>query len=246
MSVNDILALHFKKEEFRMAEKIMIKCFSQTLTAPQWYRQFHVSDYTTLLHIPFSIILMSCVAIGATMAPNLSLNRLALSLIAVFCGLQAAHFLDEVKGHPWNTHISDRKLYTIAFSFLSIGVIIGIYLSITVSLILTPFILAIIFFPIAYSLELWQEKFHNFFWYGISGGFLVSLGSSLLQDQTLTMPALLMAVAIGIHGKYLLILYQGTKSNATREISWTLLKGNVLVLMFTASALLATKLLRLS
>jgi hypothetical protein len=176
------------------------------------------------------------------MAPKLSLSRLTLSLIAVFCGLQGAHFLDEVKGRPWNTHISNRKLYTIAFTFLSVGAAIGIYLSVTVSLLLTPFVLSLIFFPIAYSLELWQEKFHNPFWYGISGGFLVSLGSSLLQDQTLTAPAALMAVAIGVHGKYLLLLYQGTKSDTTRELSWTMLKGNVLVLVFTALALLTTKL----
>lgn len=224
-----------------MAEKLMIKSVTQRITAPEWYRQFHFSDYMTLLHIPFSLILLSCVVIGATMAPKVSLHRLTLSLIAVFCALQGTHFLDEVKGHPWNTQISDRKLYTIASLFLTLAATIGLYLSITVSFLLLPFILVIIFFPIAYSLELWQEKFHTPFWYAISGGFLLSLGSSLLQDQALSLPALLMAIAIGIHGYFLLLLYQGTKSEATREISWTMLKGNVFFLLFFASALLATR-----
>lgn len=220
----------------------MLKSFSQRKTAPKWYCQFHLSDYLTLLHIPFSLILMACVVIGATMAPELFIHRLVLAMIAIFCGLQGAHFLDEIKGHPWNTKISDRKLYTIGFSFIGIGAAIGIYLSLTVSLLLIPFIAAIIFFPIAYSLELWQEKFHNPFWYGISGGFLVSFGSYFLQDQRITVPALLMSVAMGIQGKHLLILYQGTKSDNTRDISWISLKRSMLVLTFTALALLAMRL----
>ena len=220
----------------------MIKSVSQSKTAPQWYCQFHISDYMTLLHIPFSAFLMACVVIGASMASELHIDRLILALIAVFCGLQGSHFLDELKGHPWNTKISNQMLYTIGFLCISIGAAIGIYLSLTVSLLLIPFIAAIIFFPIAYSLELWQEKFHNPFWFGISGGFLVCYGSYFLQDPTISAHALLMSVAVGIQAKYLLILYEGTKSDPTRDISWNSLKGIVFVWIFLALALLVMRL----
>lgn len=224
-----------------MAKERMVKGISQEKTAPEWYKKFHISDHMTLLHLPFSGIVMAFVVIGATMANEVHINRLILALMGVFSALQSSHYLDEIKGHPWNTKISDRLLYLTGFAFLAIGAAIGIYLSLTVSLLIAIFILPALFFPVAYSLELWKDKFHNPLWFGVSWGALTYLGSYFLQSLTINLVAIIMSIAIGIQSAYILILYEGTKIEKTRNISWNVLKGTVLLWIFIALAMLAMK-----
>jgi hypothetical protein len=220
--------------------KLMIKGVNQRDKAAKWYRRFHVSDYVTLLHLPFSTVVLDFAVIGAVMAQTVLFDRLILTSIGVFFAHQGSHYLDEIKGHHWNTKIPNRILYGLSFLFLAVGAAIGVYLSLTVSFLLSIFIIPLIFFPTSYSLELWNDKFHRPIWFGVSCA-LICIGSFFLQTLTVSLVSLLMAVAIGIQGTYIIILYEATKKDKTRALAWNALKGIVLLWTFVALALLTAK-----
>ncbi len=215
---------------------------SQRKSAAQWYIRFGVSDFVVLLHLPFSSIVMSFIIIGASMSGTLYLDRLAISMLAVFCALQGSHFLDEIKGHHWGTRLSTKRLLLTGFTLLSIGVVMGIYLALTVNAALFLFMLPLVFFPVAYNLELWNAKFHNPLWFGVSWGALVYLGSFFLQSAYITAFSVLMAMAIGVQSASILVLYENTKKKETRVLSWRVLKGTVILWNLIALAMLLEKL----
>lgn len=214
---------------------------SQRKNAAKWYSRFGISDVFTLLHLPFSSIVMSFVIIGAATSNTLYLDRLGLAMLAVFCALQGSHFLDETKGHHWDTKLSNKSLLSAGFALLAAGVAIGIYLSLTVSALLVLFIFPMVFFPIAYNLELWNDKFHNPLWFGVSWGALVFLGSFFLQNATITVFSVLMAMAIGVQSAYILILYENTKKKEHRELAWRTLKGIIILWNLLALAMLVAR-----
>lgn len=223
-----------------MTEKSMTKGVVQREKAPRWYRKFHVSDYAVLFHLPFSSVVLDFAVIGAAMAQSIYLNRLILALIGVFLAHQGSHYLDEIKGHHWNTKIPNRKLYCLSLVFLIAGGIIGVYLSFTVSFLLVAFIIPMVFFPISYSLELWNDRFHGPLWFGVSCA-LVCIGSFFLQTLTVSLFSVLMSIAIGIQGTYIIILYEATKDSRTRVLAWNVLKGIVLLWNFIALSMLTAK-----
>ncbi len=206
--------------------------------AASWYRKFHISDYATLLHIPFSSIVIAFLVFGTTMSKTIYLDRLILSALGVFFALQGAHFLDETKGHHWDTRIPDKTLYAIGFSLLALGASVGIYLALEVNLWILAFVPPLVFFPAAYNLELWEEKFHNSLWFGVSWGSLVYLGSYYLQSSTVDLFSILVSVAIGVNSASILVLYEGTKAEQTRALAWNALKGLVLFWNLIALAML--------
>jgi hypothetical protein len=175
------------------------------------------------------------------MASVLYLDRLALALLAVFFALQGSHFLDETKGHHWGTKLSSKKLLWTGFFLLAGGVAIGVYLSLTVNALLCLFLIPMIFFPLAYNLELWNQKFHNPLWFGVSWGALACLGSFFLQSATITISSILMSMAVGIQSIYILILYEKTKETESRELSWSILKGIVILWNLVALSMLVGK-----
>jgi hypothetical protein len=214
---------------------------AQKKKAPTWYRKFHVSDYVTLMHLPFSSVVLGFVVIGAMMAKTVYLGRLILALSGVFLAHQAGHYLDETKGHHWSTKIPDKSLYVFGFSFLSIAGFIGIYLALAVSLWILLFIPPLVIIPMAYNLELWGEKFHSPIWFGIGGGALPYLGSYFLQSLTITTFSVLMAIAIGIQATYIIIFYESAKVERTRALAWNALKGVVIIWDLVALAMLAMR-----
>ena len=72
-------------------------------------------DYVTLLHPPYTMWHLSYVAIGASLAPTPHATRLAAALVAFLLAVGvAAHALDELKGRPLRTQLSDRTLVALA------------------------------------------------------------------------------------------------------------------------------------
>jgi 1,4-dihydroxy-2-naphthoate octaprenyltransferase len=213
------------------------KGFTQRENAAGWYRKFHISDYVTLLHLPFSSTLIAFAIIGGAMAPSIHADRLIMAVIIVFFAHQGSHYLDEAKGHPWNTKISDRTLYSLSFLFLAIAIITGIYLLILVSPLLILFFIPLVFFPIAYSMELWNGRFHRPLSFGISSA-LVCLGSYFLQSLSISWSSIFMSVAIGIQSSYIIILYESTKADSTKNLAWNTLKGIVIMWIFIAASML--------
>jgi hypothetical protein len=82
----------------------------------------------------------------------------------------AAHALDELRGHPLRTRLSDRTLAVLAGTALIGAVAIGIAGLFVVSLTLLPFILAGAFAVLAYNLELFGGRFHTDFWFAAAWG----------------------------------------------------------------------------
>jgi hypothetical protein len=128
-------------------------------------------DLVTLLHPPYTAWHLSYVAIGSAMAPQLHATRLLAALAAFFLAVGvAAHALDELRGRPLRTRLSDRVLIGLAACGLSGAAAIGIYGAATVSLTLLPFTAAGVFLVLAYDLEWFGGRFHTDFWFAAAWG----------------------------------------------------------------------------
>ncbi len=99
------------------------------------------------------------------------MNRLLAALAAFFLGVGvSAHALDELKGRPLRTRLSDRTLVALAVVGLAGAVAIGIVGASVVSLSLIPFVAAGAFILVAYNLELFGGRFHSALWFALAWG----------------------------------------------------------------------------
>jgi hypothetical protein len=153
-------------------------------------------DYLTLLHPPYTVWHLSYVAIGAAAAPRLDGGRLAATVLAFFLAVGlAAHALDELRGRPLGTQISDRTLQTIAGIGLIGAVFLGLVGTVLVSLWLLPFVAFGAFIVLAYNLELFGGWFHTDAWFALAWGAFPALTGYFAQAETVRWPALLIALA---------------------------------------------------
>jgi hypothetical protein len=128
-------------------------------------------DLVTLLHPPYTAWHLSYVALGAAAAPELHPVRLWAALGAFFLAVGvAAHALDELKGHPLRTQLSDRTLAILALAGLGGAVAIGIAGLFVISASLAPFVAAGPLMVLAYNLELAGGRFHTDFWFAAAWG----------------------------------------------------------------------------
>jgi len=135
-------------------------------------------DLVTILHPPYTAWHLSYVAFGAVAAPVLHTARLWAALGAFFLGVGvAAHALDELKGHPLGTRLSDRDLAALAAIALAGAVGIGVAGVIVVSATLVPFVVVGAFLVLAYNLELFGGRFHTDFWFAAAWGAFPALTS---------------------------------------------------------------------
>jgi hypothetical protein len=125
----------------------------------------------TLLHPPYTAWHVSYFALGAAAAPHLHLDRLLWGLAAFGLAVGvAAHALDELHDRPLGTSFSDRALIAMAVAATAGALAIGIAGVITVSVALTPLVLAGGLFLPAYNLELVGGRFHGDVWFALGWG----------------------------------------------------------------------------
>jgi hypothetical protein len=128
-------------------------------------------DYLTLLHPPYTLWHLSYVAIGAALAPHFEVGRLLVALAAFFLAVGiGAHALDELKGHPLQTRISDRTLVWLSAVSIGGAVALGIYGSIAYTPWLAPLVAVGAFVVVAYNLELFEGALHSDLWFGLAWG----------------------------------------------------------------------------
>jgi hypothetical protein len=152
-------------------------------------------DYVTLLHLPYTAWHLSYVAIGAALAPDLRLNRLAWTLAAFLLALGvSAHALDELQGRPLGTQIGSRTLAGLAAVSLAGALAIGVGAAAAWGWWLLAFVAVGGFLVPAYNLELFGGRFHSDLWFGLAWGAFPLLTAYFAQAQTLRAPALLAAV----------------------------------------------------
>lgn len=155
-------------------------------------------DYLTLLHPPYTLWHLSYVAIGAALAPGLTWERLVVALAAFFLAVGiGAHALDELRGHPLGTRISDRTLVALSAVSISAAVALGVYASVAYTLWLAPLVAAGAFIVCAYNLELFGGAFHSDFWFAFAWGSFPLVAAYLAVAERLTAEALLAAVFAG-------------------------------------------------
>jgi hypothetical protein len=152
-------------------------------------------DYVTLLHLPYTAWHLSYVAIGAALAPDLRLNRLAWTLAAFLLALGvSAHALDELQGRPLGTQIGSRTLAGLAAVSLAGALAIGVGAAAAWGWWLLAFVAVGGFLVPAYNLELFGGRFHSDLWFGLAWGAFPLLTAYFAQAQNLRAPALLAAV----------------------------------------------------
>jgi len=155
-------------------------------------------DYLTLLHPPYTLWHLSYVAIGAALAPDLDVGRLLLALAAFFLALGiGAHALDELKGHPLQTRISDRTLVWLSVVSVGGAVAIGVYATFVYTSWLAPFVAGGAFIVFAYNLELFGGAFHSDLWFALAWGVFPLLVAYMAEAEEITLGAALAAAFAG-------------------------------------------------
>jgi hypothetical protein len=153
-------------------------------------------DYWTLLHPPYTLWHLSYVAIGAGLAPEVSVPWLLETLLAFLLAMGiAAHALDELNGRPLRTRIPDGVLWTLAAIGLAGAVGLGVHGTVEVSGWIWPFIAAGVFLVVAYNLELLGGVVHSDLWFALAWGAFPVLTAYVAQTGRLRIEAVLAAAA---------------------------------------------------
>ncbi len=157
------------------------------------------SDWWTVLHPPYTLWHLSYAAIGAALAPHLDWAILGATLLAFALAVGiAAHALDEWKGRPLRTQISDRALWSAAVLSLAAATAIGIAVLPHAHPILIPFILVGIVLVLGYNLELFGGVLHTDLGFALAWGAFPAAVGYVAQAPPLNSPhslAALVAVA---------------------------------------------------
>ena len=151
-------------------------------------------DYVTLLHAPYTLWHLSYVAIGASLAPDVRVDRLlwALAAFALALGV-GAHALDELNGRPLRTQIPGSVLWALALVSVAAAAAIGVAAAAAWGWWLLVFVAAGAFLVFAYDLELLGGRLHSDLWFGVAWGGLPLLTGYFVEAQHLRPEALLAA-----------------------------------------------------
>lgn len=143
-----------------------------------WYYKegSKAAELWTLLHIPYTLILLSFVVIGFGVQKPINYGALILICTAYFIGIQASHFFDQLPGmgSSYVKHLTSKELLAMGSVCLIISSGIAIWFIITYNawhFIWLVFIQSsfVVLYPVA---TLFKGFFHNDFWFGLSFGFL--------------------------------------------------------------------------
>jgi hypothetical protein len=139
-------------------------------------------DYWTLLHPPYTLWHLSFVAIGACLVPVIRPAYLGLAILAFFLAVGiAAHALDELRGRPLQTRISNRMLVGLAALALLGAAAVGLYGASLVSWWGLVFIGVGGFLVPAYNLEWFHGTFHSDLWFAVMWGGFPALAGAFAQ-----------------------------------------------------------------
>jgi hypothetical protein len=177
-------------------------------TQGAWYAQSggKLRELFTILHLPYTSMVLSYLLIGAALSPIVHPERLALSLVAYLLGLGlSAHALNEIHSRHWGKALTEYELKFIFLAPLAGAISIGTYgiyaLYTTTQGYLAPTVLLVficleLFFVFAYNTELCGNMFHSDLAFAFSWAALPTLISYYVNSLQLTLPAITLAVAM--------------------------------------------------
>lgn len=156
-----------------------------------------------MLHLPYTLMVLSFVAIGAAMAPRLSWVLFLGTLLAYFLGLGiGAHFLDQVPGmgSRYVRHWPSRALWGIGGLALAIAVGLGVVAALWfVGWPLLVLVGVQALCALGYPLATWfRGAFHRDSVFAVSWGSLPFLTSYYAQAGTIDLLSILVAVVFGM------------------------------------------------
>jgi hypothetical protein len=173
-----------------------------------WYAQSgsKIRELYTVLHLPYTSMVLSYVLIGAVLSPTLFVDRLGLTVLAYFLGLGiSAHALNELNARHWGTALGKRDLEIAFLSPLIAALCIGAYGVYVLyhadgellhPSVLLVFIVLETFFLFAYNLNYSKGKFHNDISFAFSWAFLPFLTSYYVNSLTVTIGSVLIGLSL--------------------------------------------------
>jgi hypothetical protein len=177
-------------------------------TKGAWYAQSggKAHELFTIIHLPYTSMVLSYLLVGAALSPTLHLDRVGLSLVAYFLGLGlSAHALNEIHARHWGVVLSENELKLLfalpLIGAISIGVY-GVYILYRISLggfawlVLFAFMCLEIFFVFAYNTGLYKGRFHGDVSFAFSWAALPTMVSYYINSLEMTATAVLMALAM--------------------------------------------------
>ncbi|KQT13271.1 hypothetical protein [Ramlibacter sp. Leaf400] len=155
-----------------------------------------------LLFLPYTGMVLAFTVIGSMLAETVHWDRVAAIVVIYFLALGvAAHALDAVGSRgtkPWGSVFSRRQLWGVAAGSLVLAYAMGIYYMLRDAPMLGWIAAAEGFFLLAYNLEWYRGRFHTDGWFALSWGGLPVLAGHVLQTNTLSWAALLVATAAAL------------------------------------------------
>jgi hypothetical protein len=159
-------------------------------------------SFVGLLFLPYTGMVLAYTVIGSIMADPIHWDRVAAIVVIYFLGLGiGAHALDALGSKtvkPWGAAFSTRWLWTIAIVSLVGAYAIGIYYMVLHAPLLWPIAILEGFFVFAYNMEWFRGRFHTDGWFAFSWGSLPVLAGYVLQTNSLSIGALLVAASAGL------------------------------------------------
>ena len=168
--------------------------------APKW-GPLKFRTFIGLLFLPYTGMVLSFAVIGSLLAERIFYERVLAIVLIYFFGLGvAAHALDALgsKGvKPWGTVFTRSQLFLVAILSLACAYGIAIYYMLRQVPLL--WIVAILegFFVFAYNLEWFAGMFHTDSWFAFSWGALPVLAGYVMQTNSISLPALILAISMG-------------------------------------------------
>jgi hypothetical protein len=129
--------------------------------------------------------------LGAALASEVRLDRLAGTLVAFFLALGiGVHALDEMNGRPLQTRIPDRVLAALAILGLGAAVALGLAATPIVGAGLLLFIATGTALALGYPLELARGRLHSDLWFALGWGAFPVLTAAYASGGSLTAAAI--------------------------------------------------------
>lgn len=177
-------------------------------TTGAWYAQTgsKTRELFTIMHLPYTSMVLSYILIGASLSPSIYLTRLILTLVAYFLGLGiSAHALNELHARHWGKELNKGEL-EILFAVPLVGAILIGFYGMNVlyessgtplaSLVLLSFMALETFFVFAYNTNFSGGRFHSDLAFALSWGALPTIISYYVNALTITLPAVLISSAM--------------------------------------------------
>ena len=155
-----------------------------------------------LLFLPYTGMVLAYTAIGAMLAPTIHWDRAGALFIVYFLALGiGAHALDALGSggvKPWGKTFSPQQLKILAGVSIGVAYVIGGYYMLRDVPLLWPVAALEGFFVLAYNLEWFNGRFHTDTWFAFSWGCLPVLAGYIMQTNSLSFAALLIAGSMGL------------------------------------------------